>query len=996
MLRFIPPIPGDQPHSLAGKGYEAPADRATSRTAGGSLRDGPRAGHSDPRRIPLDGQDDAALLASALFNHPEVRVLLLSATPYKMFTLDAEMGDEDHYPDFIRTLRFLYNDDHALTKAQALIEARRKTMQEPSPDHTLLRSQSGSLRKELLQVMCRTERVDTTRDHNAMLKELAELATLEPTDILHAAFSDLAARSVGAGDVIEYWKSAPYLLNFLKHYDLRRRVDRVASKPPDGLLACMRSHNGHLLRKQTIEAYKKLDPGNARMRALVRDTIDKGMWQLLWIPPSMPYARPSGPYDGMQDATKALVFSAWTAVPDAIAAICSFEAERRMVGSPDFTHSQLYDRIKPLLRFARASTDDRLTGMPVLAWMMPCPRLVAAVDPLRIALAQGDGTPIDQDALCRAAVTVCSGLLDELPRGKDGSRADERWYWAALALIEAESGVADWCKAPDGWRAATPDFESGTRFHEHVNYLVEVMGDGIELGPRPADLPEVIADIALAGPGTCALRAMSRIAPKLDLDDAVMLSSAAKIASGFRSLFNMPETIAMLRGTGEDSYWRRTLKYGLDGNIQAMLDEYIHTLPESLGLRSHDASEIVQAVSSHVQGTLSLRTAQVRIDELQVVDDGIKVSDFNTRTRFALRFADIRDDNNQALVRSDAVRDTFNSPFRPFILASTSIGQEGLDFHTWCHAVVHWNLPSNPVDLEQREGRVHRYKGHAVRKNIAERYGLPALRSWVIEGDPWQHMFALAERDRRPGLSDLVPYWVFDEGRARVERRVPLLPFSRDVGRLRKLKRGLALYRVVFGQPRQEDLLAHLEKKEGLNDTDVMDWLISLTPPTGGDDRAPACEYAMRRDWKTLPMPSRIRRLSMNRSFTDGEMSLIRQGVVPREMEDKWFVFFEDDVLHMHRSWTGYCIYRVRFEHTSQGWVASEIVINDDPSQYRTAEDARELESVQALISILLLGRHQEYPTDSPGSDSAMIQQWSVLGRAMFSVEDEGRNGRGR
>ena len=61
----------------------------------------------------------------------------------------------------------------------------------------------------------------------------------------------------------------------------------------------------------------------------------------------------------------------------------------------------------------------------------------------------------------------------------------------------------------------------------------------------------------------------------------------------------------------------------------------------------------------------------------------------------------------------------YNSPFRPFVLASTSVGQEGLDFHTYSHAIVHWNLPSNPVDLEQREGRVHRYKGHAVRKNVA-------------------------------------------------------------------------------------------------------------------------------------------------------------------------------------------------------------------------------------------------------------------------------------
>jgi hypothetical protein len=168
------------------------------------------------------------------------------------------------------------------------------------------------------------------------------------------------------------------------------------------------------------------------------------------------------------------------------------------------------------------------------------------------------------------------------------------------------------------------------------------------------------------------------------------------------------------------------------------------------------------------------------------------------------------------------------------VLATTSIGQEGLDFHTWCHAVVHWNLPSNPVDLEQREGRVHRYKGHAVRKNIALRYGLAALREgWDKSGDPWAHLFERAARARPEGASELVPYWIFEtEGGVCVERRVPLLPFSREVDQLRRLKRSLALYRLVFGQPRQEDLLTHLvgHMSEAEGERAATTWTISLMP----------------------------------------------------------------------------------------------------------------------------------------------------------------------
>ena len=114
--------------------------------------------------------------------------------------------------------------------------------------------------------------------------------------------------------------------------------------------------------------------------------------------------------------------------------------------------------------------------------------------------------------------------------------------------------------------------------------------------------------------------------------------------------------------------------------------------------------------------------------------------------RFALRFGDERSDDGGETRRSH-VRTAFNSPFWPFVLATTSVGQESLDFHLYCHAVVHWNLPANPVDLEQREGRVHRYKGHAVRRNLAGALGRDAAAPG--DKDPWTWMFEEGARRRR-------------------------------------------------------------------------------------------------------------------------------------------------------------------------------------------------------------------------------------------------------
>ena len=79
-------------------------------------------------------------------------------------------------------------------------------------------------------------------------------------------------------------------------------------------------------------------------------------------------------------------------------------------------------------------------------------------------------------------------------------------------------------------------------------------------------------------------------------------------------------------------------------------------------------------------------------------------------------------------IHPEVVRRTFNSPFWPWVLVTTSVGQEGLDFHRYCHSVVHWNIPATPVELEQREGRVQRYKSHSVRRNLAAKHGDAAVR----------------------------------------------------------------------------------------------------------------------------------------------------------------------------------------------------------------------------------------------------------------------------
>ena len=355
-----------------------------------------------------------------------------------------------------------------------------------------------------------------------------------------------------------------------------------------------------------------------------------------------------------------------------------------------------------------------------------------------------------------------------LPDPQEGP-VDERWEWAAPLLLDPDlrSFLEEWrdgripAIVGDG-PLAGPDPNLFGAYVDDLLYLpVE------ELGRRPPGLVDLLTEVALGSPVILALRSLNA-SPGLACLARRRL--AVSIADAFWSLFNQPAVISLLRqlSTGkkasrdDTAYWRLVLEYCRQGNLQAVLDEQWHLLWEQPAWsETADATAIaaecvktlvgvVHPVRSRVHGRfLDARSAEhVEPDELRI------------RTVFALRFGHLRTENDEN-ISEDMVRAAFNSPFRPFLLTSTSIGQEGLDFHPWCHRLVHWNLPGNPVDLEQREGRVHRYKGHAVRRNVATAHGEDALESWRPGEDLWALMFQLADRAARDANdSDLVPHWI--------------------------------------------------------------------------------------------------------------------------------------------------------------------------------------------------------------------------------------------
>ena len=77
------------------------------------------------------------------------------------------------------------------------------------------------------------------------------------------------------------------------------------------------------------------------------------------------------------------------------------------------------------------------------------------------------------------------------------------------------------------------------------------------------------------------------------------------------------------------------------------------------------------------------------------------------------------------------------------------------------------------------------------------------------------------------------PFWIFEdvENPTRVERLVPLPPFSSENAKFKALKRSLAVYRLAFGQPRQEDLIEFLaEAADGADSRLLREMQLNLAP----------------------------------------------------------------------------------------------------------------------------------------------------------------------
>lgn len=769
-----------------------------------------------------DPNSEIHMLADKFFHAKDVRMLLLSATPYKMYStpeeIDAAHVDE-HYSEFLTVMDFLNENSSVRNHFRTVWHDYSVRLKEFTLGDTTILAAKDAAEDAMYHAVCRTERI--TEKENADI--IDDSATERPVDVAEedvASYLQAQALidSIGLHEhvPVDYIKSTPYLMSFMRDYKLKREVEKYFRKNPQEVGKI--NKDIFWLKRRKMDQYAAIPYNNARLEYVMKRVLQSGAERLLWMPPSRPYYELQGAFRGSEGQSKTLIFSSWEMVPRMLACMISYEAENRTVGRlakerEDRSAHYFYTGEKryPSARMNFRLREGEAASLTLFSLLYPSRFLSECYDPISC---MNNGLSLQE--IQRSVRQKIAEKLKDFPN-KDEGAPDAAWYYLAPMLLDGPEYARRWLDGGEQLSRYNDEDEKGRSqkiFLAHMKALQELFTEAEEtrltcLGKRPADLVDVLVDLAITSPAVCINRTYQHYLGEGETLPSYLPSQLARV---FLNRMNRAEATAIVElacgRRSDDAHWQNLLTYCRHGNLQAVFDEYAHLI--TCGI-DRDKSLVFQ-IHAQMLEAMAIRTTPYSVDTYQNFEsrmNGGKEKQTNIRTHYAVAFTKGEGKDTDA-DRKKMVRNAFNSPFWPFVLATTSIGQEGLDFHYYCRRIVHWNLPSNPIDLEQREGRINRFECLAIRQNVAKRYG-----NISFQDDVWSEMFSKAkETEKTDGASDLIPYWGLKESEdmVKIERIVPMYPFSRDGLSYERLIKILSMYRLTLGQARQEELLEYLFK----------------------------------------------------------------------------------------------------------------------------------------------------------------------------------------
>ncbi|MDL2267512.1 hypothetical protein LJC46_05945 [Desulfovibrio sp. OttesenSCG-928-G15] len=712
--------------------------------------------------------NESSMLFNKFIRSNGTKALLLSATPYKPYSTLGELcqGEIEHHEEFLDVISFLHDTPQKTASFKTIWHNYSQSLSELSIEGAaVLRTHKKHVRAAETSLY---ESICRTERFNSSIIDDsgAKEVPVSSADVLSYLEIQKYLRMCGVDEVpLDYVKSSPYLLSFMDRYKQKEALKRLGSKRRVWELP---KYGTLLLKEGDIDKYRSIPPNNARLQHLGNLVFDRG--------------KGGTGKNGMEQLLWLPPSRPYYSVVKGV-----FAKKKNL---SKFLVFSSWEMVPRMLASMLSYEAERL----VCAKLPKKKRYFVEDDKKRASTTR---LRDDGDTLLNYPCAALAKLYD--PQAHDGKSLTQVRKHVAGKVREC----LHQCMKEHSLRKA----KSSRGGAKNLALLLHFLDGEAKEPPSviPFNTEKVLTDIALASPAVCAYRLLA---------DRKL---AGRIGVCFVSLFGKPDSTDILSTLGskdKKAYYESALEYCAEGNLQAVLDEWAYVLNKS----GKDLVELMEQAF--------LKSVTVQVDTLESFSDFKRKKKPRLRNHFAVGYFDARLEDKK-VERAESIRVAFNSPLRPFVLATTSIGQEGLDFHLYCRKICHWNLPANPVDLEQREGRINRYQCLAIRQNIVARYADTARKNAV-----WEGMFQAASKKEKQGFSDLVPYWCLPNAagpQVQIERIVPMYPFSKDVQVYKRLIQVLMLYRLTLGQPRQEELLENLDAA-GLTLKDVQDLFFNLSP----------------------------------------------------------------------------------------------------------------------------------------------------------------------
>lgn len=727
--------------------------------------------------LDLEGNSEEAMLTRTFFGKEDGPfILLVSATPYKPFTTLEELNEnkiDEQYQDFNKLADFLFDGREDIVFQQVWHDYSKELCHISSDNLDILIAKKNIAEDTMYEAMSRTERYRNSSQDDTYLKiSTGDIASYCQMQEVLGECNKMNEGRFGVKTLpMEYAKSSPYLLSFMDKYKLKEKLAKAYTEHPWKI----KQKQQYLIKKKNINTYERIPSCNAKLdklsNILFGEKGEKHGEQLFWIPASHPYYKipASNVFAKNQDFSKVLVFSAWEMVPRMIACMISYAIEQKSISHafPSATYTNTKEN----------SEKD--------------------------ALDKQEGEKAGTGRLRRESlelVTCCSDFLKDAYNPK---------AYLGNDLKEIKAGIKENFKITSRFtlveQPTTAKFllEAIKLLDSNTEEKILISEDGLD----------TLVNMAIGSPGICFYRLLG--------NKDLAQEAATKICNNiFNRRYNAAVIDILYNKKSVQTYFKQVIDYCVMGNLQAVLDEFAYMIDE----RSNGERNVEMIQKRMIESFIDRNYQEIDTTESFGKE---KKKKWRIRTHYAMPYGNIRM-TDQATNRANDVRLAFNSPFRPFVLASTSVGQEGLDFHWYCRKIMHWNISSNPQDMEQREGRIDRYKSLFVRRNVAK---------FHPETYTWNEMFDLARTEAKDkGFCELVPYWsipqdmlksIAETDREYIESIVPLYPLSMDYDRYRHMKSVLRLYRLTMGQPRQEELLEFFKDMPA---EDIDKLLFNLSP----------------------------------------------------------------------------------------------------------------------------------------------------------------------